>query len=68
MDVYLRSPKSNSWVFDTELVANIFNSMQELRVTRMLAKDEVTMHAGNRAKVAMIVVGTLPLHLPLDLF
>jgi hypothetical protein len=39
--------------------------MQELRVTRTLAKDEVTMRVGNGAKVAVITVGTLPLHLPL---
>jgi hypothetical protein len=38
--------------------------MQELRVTRTLAKDEVTMRVGNGAKVAVITVGTLPLHLP----
>jgi hypothetical protein len=51
-------------VFDTGSVANICNSMQELWVTRTLAKDEVTMHVGNRAKFAVIAVGTLPLHLP----
>jgi hypothetical protein len=38
--------------------------MQELRVTRTLAQDEVTMHVGNGAKVALIVVGMLHLHLP----
>jgi hypothetical protein len=39
--------------------------MQELRVTRTLAKDEVTMRVGNGAKVGVSAVGTLPLHLPL---
>jgi hypothetical protein len=38
--------------------------MQELRVTRTLAKDEVMMRMVNGAKVAVIAVGTLPLHLP----
>jgi hypothetical protein len=64
IDVYLIGPKSNSWVFDTGSVANICNSMQELWVTRTLAKDEVMMRVVNGAKVAVIVVGMLPLHLP----
>jgi hypothetical protein len=39
--------------------------IHELRLTMMLAKDEVTMCVGNRARVAVIAVGMLPLHLPL---
>ena len=35
-----------------------------LQIKRRLAKDEVTMHAGNGSKVDVIAVGTLPLHLP----
>ena len=35
-----------------------------LRIKRRLAKDEVTMCAGNGSKVDVIAVGTLPLHLP----
>ena len=35
-----------------------------LRIKRRLAKDEVTMHVENGSKVDVIVVGTLPLHLP----
>jgi hypothetical protein len=38
--------------------------MLELWVTRMLAKDEVKMPVGNRVRVAVIAVGTLPLHPP----
>jgi hypothetical protein len=38
--------------------------MQELWVTQMLAKDEVEMHMGNMARLVVIIVGTLPLHLP----
>ena len=64
IDVYLTGPKGNSWVFDTGSVANICNTMQELQITRMLDKDEVTMRVGNGAKVAVIAVGTMPLHLP----
>jgi hypothetical protein len=63
-DVYLTGPKNNSWLFDTGSVANICNMLQELQVTRMLAKDEVMMHIGNGARVVVIAVGMLPLHLP----
>src|SRR6266496_1377550 len=64
IDVYLTSARSSSWVFDTGAVAHICNSKQELRNKRRLAKDEVTMHVVNGSKVDVIVVGTLPLHLP----
>ena len=55
----LRSP-----TFDTGSVADICNSKQGLRIKRRLAKDEVMMRVGNGSKVDVIVVGTLPLHLP----
>ena len=64
IDVYLTNAHSSSWVFDTGSVAHICNSKQGLRIKRRLAKDEVTMHAGNGSKVDVIAVGTLPLHLP----
>ena len=64
IDVYLSGPKSNSWVFDTGSVANICNTMQELRNPRTLSKNEVTMRVGNGANVAVVAVGTMPLHLP----
>ena len=65
--MYLTSARSSSWVFDTGVVAHICNSKQELRNKRRLAKDEVTMRVGNGSKVDVIVVGTLPLHLPTGL-
>ena len=64
IDMYFTSVYSNPSVFDTGSVANICNSKQGLRIKRRLTKDEVTMHVGNGSKVDMIVVGTLPLHLP----
>ena len=42
----------------------ISNSKQGLRIKRTLAKGEVMMRVGNGSKVDVIVVGTLPLHLP----
>ena len=64
IDVYLTNACSSAWVFDTGSVAHICNSKQGLRIKRRLAKDEVTMRVGNGSKVDVIVVGTLPLHLP----
>src|SRR4051812_886760 len=42
----------------------ICNSKQVLQNKRKLAKNEVMMRVGNRSKVDVIAVGTLPLHLP----
>ena len=64
IDVYLTKARSSAWVFDTGSVAHICNSKQELRNKQRLAKDEVTMRVGNGSKVDVIIVGTLPLHLP----
>ena len=56
-----------AWVFDTGSVAHICNSKQGLRIKWRLSKDEVTMRVGNSSKVDVIVVCTLPLHIPLGL-
>ena len=64
IDVYLTNARSSTWVFDTGSVAHICNSKQGLRIKRILAKDKVTMRVGNGSKVDVIVVSTLPLHLP----
>ena len=67
IDVYLTNARSSAWVFDTGSVAHTCNSKQGLQIKRRLAKDEVTMRVGNGSKVNVIVIGTLPLHLPLGL-
>ena len=64
IDVFHANYRSSTWVFDTGSVSHICNSKQELRNKRRLGKDEVTMRVGNGSKVDVIVVGTLPLHLP----
>src|SRR5215216_2698278 len=64
IDVYLTNTHSSTWVFDTGSIAHICNSNQGLRIKQRLAKDEVMMRVGNGSKVDVIVVGTLPLHLP----
>ena len=64
IDVFLADSPSNSWVLDTGSVAHICNSMQGLQRSRTLARGEVEMRVGNKASVAVMAVGTLPLHLP----
>src|SRR5664279_884136 len=64
IDVFLQGPKCDSWVFDTRSVANICNTMQELKKPRWLSKNEVSMRVGNGASVAVVAVGTMPLRLP----
>ena len=64
IDVYLTNARISTWVCDTGSVANFCNSKQGLQIKRRLAQDEVTMRVINGSKVDVIVVGTLPLHLP----
>ena len=63
IDVFLANACSSTWIFDTDSVAHICNSKQELN-KRRLAKDGVTVHVGNGSKVDVIAVSTLRLHLP----
>src|SRR4051812_23599572 len=64
IDVYLSGPHSKSWVFDTGAVAHICNSLQGLKRTRRLEKNEVTMRVGNGATISAKAVGVYTLHLP----
>jgi hypothetical protein len=59
IDVFLMGPKSNSWVFDIRLVANNCNTMQEVRKSKMLKKNKVTMRIRNGASIAVIAVGVV---------
>jgi hypothetical protein len=67
INVYLTSAHCSAWVYDIGSVANIYNSKQELRNRRRLARDEVTMRIDNGSKVDIMAVGTLSLVLPLGL-
>jgi hypothetical protein len=64
IDIYLTSAHSNTWLFDTDSVANICNSQQDLRNKRRLGKNEVTMWVGNGQRVDVMAEGTLHLRLP----
>ena len=54
----------NSWVFDTGSVARICNSMQGLTKSRSVGRGEVDFRISNNARVAVVAVGTMQLHLP----
>ena len=64
IDIYLADVSSSSWVYDTGSVVHICNSMQGLSRTRNVARGEVDIRAGNKARVAALAVGTMQLNLP----
>jgi hypothetical protein len=64
IDIYLKSARSNTWIFDTGSVANICNSQQDLRNKRRLGKNKVTMRVGNGQRVDVVAEGTMHLRLP----
>ena len=63
-DIFLANSYINYWVFDTESVAHICNTMQGMLRSRSMAKGEVDFRMGNNARVAALNVGTMQLHLP----
>ena len=64
IDIYLADVSSSSWVYDTGSVVHICNSMQGLSRTRNVARGEVDIRVGNKARVAALAVGTMQLNLP----
>jgi len=64
IDIFLADISSSSWVYDTRSVVHICNSMQGLRRTRNVARGEVDIRVGNKARVAALAVGTMQLNLP----
>ena len=64
MDILLADSSANSWVFDTGSVAHICNPMQGLIRSRSVQRGEVDFRMGNNARVLVLTVGTMQLHLP----
>ena len=56
IDVYFTSVHSNPRVFDTDSVAKISNSKQELQNEQILVNGEVTMCVGSDSKVDKITI------------
>ena len=59
---------SNTWVFDTGCGTHICNSLQGFRKSRELKTDEMVLHVGNGARVAVQAIGHFDLHLPSGLY
>ncbi|KAL8115937.1 hypothetical protein AgCh_022435 [Apium graveolens] len=53
----------STWVLDTACSSHICNSLQGLKGSRTLEKDEVILRMGNGARVAAIYVGSFSLHM-----
>jgi hypothetical protein len=64
VEINLSSKNSLAWVLDTGCVSHICISMQGLKNPRRLAKGEVDLRVGNKAKVAALAVGTYEIQLP----
>jgi hypothetical protein len=64
VDIYLTSVQNNTWAFDTSSVADMYNSQQDLKSKRRLARNEVMMQLGNKHHVDIVAIGTLHLQLP----
>ena len=57
----------NIWVYDTSWGSYIWIDIQGPRNSRNLTKGEFNLHAGNGARVAVVVIWTYVLNLPSDL-
>jgi len=64
IEINLATSSSESWVFDTGLMIHTCKSLQGLKQTRSFARDELDVCVSNRAKVAVLAVGTYHLSLP----
>jgi hypothetical protein len=64
IEINLATSNVSAWVFDTGSVAHICNTMQGLTRSRRLAKGEVDIRVGNKARVAAFSVGVYSLQLP----
>ena len=64
VEINFSSKDSLAWVLDTGCVSHICISMQGLKNPRRLAKGEVDLRVGNKARVAALAVGTYELRLP----
>ena len=53
-----------TWVLDTACGSHICNSLQELRRSKTLKKEEVILRMGNGARVVAVAVGSFDLLMP----
>ena len=63
-EIFLTDSCVNSWVFDTESVAHICNSMQGMtKRVEALKEEKLTSASATMQEVAALAVGTMQLHL-----
>lgn len=63
-DNFLVGPYVNSWVFYIGLVAHICNLIQAMIRSRSVKRGEVDFRVGNNARVVVLTVRKVQLHLP----
>ena len=61
IDIYLTDSPSSSWVYDTGSVVHVCNSMQGLVRHRSVARGEIDIRVGNKARVDALAIGTMSL-------
>ncbi|KAL8157506.1 hypothetical protein AgCh_002277 [Apium graveolens] len=64
IEVNMSLGQISTWVLDNACGSHICNSLQGLKGSRTLEKDEVILRMGNGARVAAISVGSFSLHMP----
>ncbi|KAL8091815.1 hypothetical protein AgCh_034175 [Apium graveolens] len=64
IEVNMSLGQISTWVLDTACGSHICNSLQGLKGSRTLEKDEVILRMGNGARVTAISVGSFSLHMP----
>ncbi|KAL8115814.1 hypothetical protein AgCh_022349 [Apium graveolens] len=62
IEVNMSLGQISTWVLDTACGSHICNSLQGLKGSRTLEKDEMILRMGNGARVAAISVGSFSLH------
>ena len=68
ISLHLSDSYDNTWVLDTGSAYHICNSLQVLARPRRLERGEMDLKMGNGAKVAVLAVGEVALHLPSGAF
>ncbi|KAL8090283.1 hypothetical protein AgCh_039668 [Apium graveolens] len=64
IEVNVSLGQTSTWVLDTACGFYTCNSLQGLKGSRTLEKDEVILRMGNGARVAAISIGSFSLHMP----
>ena len=64
ISLHLSDSYDNTWVLDTNSAYHICNSLQVLARPRRLERGEMDIKMGNGAKVAVVAISKVALHLP----